>query len=111
MFVILIIIFCWGGGAEKKTLEIGYNHQSSILRKGEEKKKQVCQMSQLSTQPVIFHTGKLLGCFHYRTKSHHLHFEYHPPEITAYQPHLSQALWVLLGTTLTSSSMVCSPFL
>jgi len=39
MFVILIIIFCWGGGAEKKTLEIGYNHQSSILRKGEEKKK------------------------------------------------------------------------
>lgn len=41
MFVILIITFCWGGGvgrAEKKTLEIRYNHQRSILRKGEEKK-------------------------------------------------------------------------
>lgn len=40
MFVILIITFCWGGvgRAEKKMLEIRYNHQRSILRKGEEKK-------------------------------------------------------------------------
>ena len=37
------------GRAEKKTLEIRYNHQRSILRKGEEKKTSLSDESAFNT--------------------------------------------------------------
>lgn len=56
------VTFYWGKGEAQdiidKIIAIEMSHQQ---RGG-----LLCQMSQTSTQPVIFQTGKLLGYFHYR---------------------------------------------